>query len=472
MPASQARRNKIVLSDYNFKRDIENRVLMADLSVFEVNVLREILNSSLKISVPHLAEALEVENNDIIAVIDKLSTTKLLQRQGNIAIIDKEMRKYYESQILKFDDDFEPGMEYLQSLLNKIPIHALPAWYSLSRASDNIFSSIVEKYFITPKVYEQYLYDLQFDEPIMEKIVKDLFSHKELKLCSKIVIEKYGLQREQFERYMLLLEYNFVCCLSYSQKNNVWEEVITPFHEWYEYLKFQAETLPQGIQDVKSIKRVHSQDFGFINDVIKLLNFLKSTPLALEVDKNSYNISHKDATHLFTALLNEVPLEHYAQGILEKVLLAELVTIGNDKLFLTEKAPEWLTYSLQDQALILFKLPLQLYSSIKDLKKQFIDRDIREAERSVKRAVNKGWLYFDDFVKGLTSQIGKAEPVTLKNKGKRWKYQIPQYDQEELILIEATLFERLFPAGMIVAGMHNGKRCFMVTPLGRMTLGE
>ena len=165
MHASTNRKNKIVLADYNYKRDIEIRVLLSHLTVDTVNVMREILDGSLKTSISHLAGALEITQQQLLPLLDILSPTKLFVRQGDHLIVDKEMRKYLESQIDKFDPDYEMGMDYLQSLLAKVPIHAIPNWYALSRASDHVFSAIVEKHLDTPQIYHRYLEDLVIDFP-------------------------------------------------------------------------------------------------------------------------------------------------------------------------------------------------------------------------------------------------------------------------------------------------------------------
>lgn len=255
MPDISNQKNKISLSDYNYRRDIENRLLMAELSVFEVDVLREILNNSLKISLSDLADSLEVTPKKLIPALTKLSKTQLFTIQSDQISVDKEMRKYYESQIDKFDDDFEPGMEYLQGLLSKAPMHALLSWYSIPRTSNHIFSSIIENYLHTPKIYERYLSELRFEMPVLDEIVRDVLTSPDLKVRGRELMDRYGLSREQFEEHMLHLEFNFVCCLGYTQADEIWEEVVTPFYEWSSYVRFLRESKPQTITNVSEIQK-------------------------------------------------------------------------------------------------------------------------------------------------------------------------------------------------------------------------
>lgn len=452
MLPAQARKNKVVLSDYNYRRDIVNRLFMAELTVFEVNVIQEILHSSLKFTIKHLAEAIDASEKEVLAAIDKLSKIKLVQRQGDVVHVDKELRKYYESQIIKFDDDFEPGMEFLQGLLSKVPIHVLPTWYSIPRSSDNIFASILEKNLLTPKVYERYLQEINFDIPMLNSISEDVLRAPDFKIRSKSLIEKYSLSREQFEEYMLLLEYNLVCCLSYNRVNDLWEEVVTPFHEWREYLRVLRDSTPAPIKDVVNIQRNHPHDFGFAHDLSKILQTIQKEPLAI-------------TKLLKKQLLPNAPTEEeYLDNLINKMTALSLAEMRANKLSPLPGAATWLKKNLQEQASFLYRQPLTDIS--------YADRDVREIEKGLKKVIHSGWIYLDDFINSLTAPLGNAEPVTLINKGKRWKYTIPSYSDETKNLVTRTICERLFEAGLIAIGSHKKKICFCVTPFGRMTFGE
>ena len=108
--------------------------------------------------------------------------------QGDKIIVDKELRKYYEFQIDKFDEDFRPDVEYIFSLLSKVTIHVLPVWYMIPRASDNIYASLIE--YDDPKLYERYLQELNFDDPVMAGIMNDVLSAPNLKIESRILRRK------------------------------------------------------------------------------------------------------------------------------------------------------------------------------------------------------------------------------------------------------------------------------------------
>lgn len=242
MELTTFRKSKVNLSDYDYEKDLENRHLMAEFSTLDLATLEEILYSPLKISVLKLAKNLDVDIKKLLPVLEKLSKTKLLEIQNDDIIVDKEMRKYYEFQILKYDDDFKPDMEFLQGLLRKVPIHILPIWYSLPRSSNNIFQSIIEKYLLTPQVYQRHLIELNNENAVFSGIIKDIFKSPSLKVYAQDLRDKYKLSRKEFNEYMLHFEFNFVLCSSYTKVKDHWVEVVTPFHEWKEYLKFLYKT--------------------------------------------------------------------------------------------------------------------------------------------------------------------------------------------------------------------------------------
>jgi predicted transcriptional regulator len=435
-------KNKVVLSDYNYTADIENRLFLAGLSLFEVEVLRELLNGSLKTSLTNLAEQLGCNKLELTKALETLGKLKLFTIQADNLILDKEQRKYYESQIIKFDDDFKPDMEFLQSLLNKVPIHVLPNWYSLSGASDHIFNSIIEKFLLTPKIYERYLNDLVFTDPILNKIVKEMRTARNFRIYSHDLIEKYKLSRKQFEEYVLHLEFNFICCLSYCTANNVWEEVLTPFHEWREYLELNAVNKPTPIHNIENITRTHEHDFGFL----LMLNSLLS------------NLTQKKA---------EIKPEN--KYIAQTLCLLKLAEIKNGILEPLSTAAEWLKLPLADQALFLYRSSLNKPDE-KTL--EYTDKDYRQIEKNLKYVADSSWIYLDDFKKFFTKPLRNNKPTSLNKIGKRWKYTPPQFTDKDYAFIQKTIFGRLYETGMVKTGLLNNKPVFSVTAFGRVTLTD
>ena len=252
------RKNKINLSDYNSQQDIENRTLISDFSPTDLKVLEEILFSTLKISLKKLIRSLQISEQELLPILHKLAKGNLLTLQDDAITVDKEIRKGFEFQIQRFNADFKPDMEFLQGLLRKVPIHLLPIWYAIPRSSNNIFESIVEKYLLTPQIYQRYLNELNFHECLdpsiaqtAKGIMTDLFKSSDFTLSSTDVIAKYNLTRSSFDEVMLLLEFYFVCTVHYVKEEDHWLEVITPFYEWHQYLRFVQATKAPHIESSK-----------------------------------------------------------------------------------------------------------------------------------------------------------------------------------------------------------------------------
>lgn len=456
------KKNKIVLSDYPYQKDIENRVLMSELTLFEVDVLQEILDSSIKFLVSDLSEYFDVSDEEIIPILDKFSSIGLLQRSGKVINVDKEMRRYYEFQILKFNDNFEPDIEFLQGLLSKVPIHILPTWYSIPRTSDNIIHSIINSYLLTPKIYERYLSELTFDLPVMKKIMKDVFESKDLKVSAQELIKKYKLSREEFEELMLLLEYNFVCCLGYNKRDDLWEEVVTPFHEWRSYLKFIKESAPEAIKDEKRIQKHSDIDFSFVKDLSHLLEGVMTGHISVQQNKNKeWSLSKTDAQLLFPQYKKP---EVISETLINKLLGLDLVEISQNQLKPLKPAKEWLKKDLKEKAIQIHRLNLHNLRFMDD--SPFAEKDLREIQKSLIRVAKSGWITLNDFLKGFITPLGNGDQIILENKGKRWKYALPVLSVDNKQLIENTIANELYQAGLVAIGTYNGEFCFCVTPFG------
>ncbi|NGX44601.1 MAG: hypothetical protein K1060chlam3_00771 [Candidatus Anoxychlamydiales bacterium] len=142
---TQIRKNKISLLDYDYKQDIENRVLLSKLTEFELSILEEILFSSITTSLSRLSKDLETSEKKLLSVLEKFEKANLLKIDGQIINIDKKMRKYFEFEYQRFEENFKPDLLFINNLLHKIPIHVLPIWYTIPKSSNNIFASIIDK---------------------------------------------------------------------------------------------------------------------------------------------------------------------------------------------------------------------------------------------------------------------------------------------------------------------------------------
>ncbi len=430
---SSIKKNKINLADYPVVQDVECRILMSDFSSFDIEILEEILYSPLKISLKKLSRTLDCDEKDLCSSLKKFEEVELLALTEDTIIVDKEKRKYFEFEITRFDPQFKPDMEFLQGLLRKVPIHVLPTWYSIPRTSNNIFESIVEKYLLTPHIFQRLIQELHFSDPVLNGIIQDVYTSPDLKVSSSDLIVKYNLTAKAFEEMILLLEFNFACCLVFEKEDEHWMEFVTPFHEWKEYLCFYRATEPVCIDPKEQIQMSSDDHFAFIEEMSALL---------LKAKKGSFSVAENRAV----AKLNLLKLGDYANG----------------KLTVLEAGDAWLDLSLENRALYLYRHPNNRILSL-----PMGERYIREAEKAIKRVLHGAWVYFDDFLKGVIVPLNEQSVVMLKRFGKQWKYTLPSYSEEEKALIKAVIFEWLYEFGMVAIGKLRGRDCFAVTQFGR-----
>lgn len=471
------RKNKITLEDYDFRQDIENRLLMSQFTSQDLSVLEEILYSSLKIPVKKLAKSVNLDEKELYPILEKISKSGLFSFEEDSILVDKEARKYFESQALKFDPDFKPGMEFLQTILRKVPIHILPVWYSIPRTSNNIFESLVEKHLLTPQIFQRYLGELNFPDPVMTGIVQDVFASRDLKVYGKDLIEKYGISREQFELYLLQLEFHFACCLGYEKVEDQWTEIVTPLHEWREYAIFLRNTESRPIPSVDQIRRKRPQDFAWILDLSLILSLAKKQPLPLEEDRNGRLLPNRTTLATLAAKmegfdLKDPSFEDYMHSLILKARQLKLADPVDGRLYALESAGDFLDMRPENRALFLYRHPLNRLISRQIPAEIITDRNLRESEKSILRVLNSGWVYFEDFLKGVIAPLGEDSLIILKRLGKSWKYTLPAYSEEELALIKVTVLEWLFEIGVTAVGEHNGKECFCVTAFGQSLFGR
>lgn len=443
------RKHKVTLGDYDYKRDIENRLLLSHLTTEEHAVLEEILFSPIRTTVRKIAKSIDAQEDTVLAILQKLAKSGLISFEEDAVVVDKEARKYFETELEKFEDDFQAGMEFLQHLLKKVPIHVLPHWYAIPRTSNNIFDSLIEKYLITPQVYQRYLLDLNFPDPTLSAIAQDVLKSLNFEVAGQEIQKKYNLTPEKFQEALLTLEFHFVCTLAYRKKGDRWHEVVTLFHEWKEHLLFLKETAPSSIS--KKVERYRPTDFAFVDDMTAVLIHAKKQPNFLQLKNGSIKFS------------TPAPDEEYLKKLLLKIEQVQLAELHDGKLSLTDAGLEWLDLRSENRALYLYRHPLNQLPAH--------EKTIREIEKSILRIVNLEWVLFSDFMKGVYAPASEGQSVALKKTGKSWKYQRPTYTPDETKLIETVVLEHLFEAGVTALGTHQGELCISVTPFGQSLFG-
>lgn len=193
------KKSRFSLADYDYQRDIALRLEMARFSEEDFALLEELLYSPLVTSAKKIAKGLSLESVDL----SKFVKMGLVTISEDMVTIDKTMRRYFETEKEKFDPDFKPGMEFLQNLLKKVPIHILPVWFALPRTANNIFESIVEKFLLTPQLFSRHLLDLAPSHPAITALAHDVLHSPHLQITAKSALKKYNLTEETLEEHLL-----------------------------------------------------------------------------------------------------------------------------------------------------------------------------------------------------------------------------------------------------------------------------
>ena len=468
LEVSSQRKNKINLADYNCQQDIENRIIISDFSSTDLTVVEEILFSPLKLSFKKLARNLSIEEADLLPIIQKLATTGLLTIAEDNLTVDKDIRKYFEFQIQRFSPTFKPDMEFLQSVLRRIPTHILPTWYSISRTSTNVFESIVEKHLLTPQIFQRHLMDLNITDPVTLGIIKDVLSG-DLRVSSSDLIAKYNLARHDFEKIMLHLEFSFICSVRYVSDEDHWHEVVTPFHEWEEYLTFLKTTNCPVIETPEEIVICRNAEHAFVEDMTILIQYLQKKPPAADEHSLFDQLPLIVAPQCGISVNSPEEIsfaKSYFSNMIEKICLIRLADRIDGRLYALDTANDWLDQTVENKALSLYRHPLNRVAGLS------IDKNIREAEKSIKRVLHGDWVLFDDFIKGVYVPLNDDSAVMLKKTGKQWQYSLPTYTEDEVKLIKTTVFEWLFECGIVSIGTFEGRDCFCATAFGRFFFAD
>lgn len=440
--ATSLKKHHVVLEDYDFRRDLHNRLLLAQLTAIDRSVLEEIIYSSLTIPVRKLAKTLDLSEHQLIESLKKLAPSGLFTWTEDTIAVDKESRKYFEVQILRFDPQFKPSLEFLQGLLKQVPIHVLPNWYAISRMSDNIFESIMEKHLLTPSSFHRYLMEGVWPDPLLIPLFQAVCQAPNQTIPSQELMDRYSLSLERFEKLMLYLEFSFLCCQSYREE----VAIVTPFYEWHEYLRFLKATESSPIDSPSSIARLRPDDFSFVNDLALLLELAQKQPISLPLEGFSVE---------------------YGERLVSKLKQIKLGNIVNQRLYALESAHDYLQMKEDERSLFLYRHPLnRVQSSL------FSDRQVKEAEKSLERVLYQGWVYLEEFLKGITVPLSDNSLISLRKQGRSWKYSLPVYSDEERQLIRELVINHLFELGVTSVGLHNDRACFAVTRFGQTLFGK
>ncbi len=426
---------KIQFENYPSQIDAEACRLLCSLSEIEVTVVKEILHQSIKIELCHLQEELALSEETLLSILEKLSKIKLFKLEKNALVVDKDKRKRLDIWLEKFQEEFKPNLAFLQQLLTRVPVHAIASWYAIPRTTDHVFEAIFERYFETPKLFRQYVAEIEEQNAFFRLIIQEVFRPPHFKATVESLKEKLDLSEAQLSELLLVLEYHFICCLSYKTINGQRVAMVTPFQEWQEVLEFEFQTriTPLPAQEV-----------------------FADTCCPLAVVEEIRSVVRK-----------EIEEESVHRPLLEKLYwLGWIKQEESGSWSTSESGREWLAMPLHDQITTLATHPLYRLDKDEEIAPLWNLRNLRLVEKSLRRLPRKEWVDFELFLRGITMPLCDHAPTALKYKGKQSRYFFPVYSKSEKLFITRVILERFVELGIIKAGTYHGKKCILLTALG------
>jgi hypothetical protein len=300
--------------------------------------------------------------------------------------------------------------------------------------------------------------------------MNDVFNAPNFKITAHELRDRYQLSAEAFEEHLLLLEFNFICCLSYNQEDDRWQEVVTPFHEWRHYLLSRQKSLPSPLPEGAKVVEKRRQELAFAKDINALIATLQVNPLPLEGGRISTPHAKKVISEWSDLDKKEGDAQGYIEWLTRKLCCVGLGEVRGKELRSNPFSKKWLEMTLQEQALSLYRHPTSSFSA--PIKNELAsERNFREMEKTLNVLPEGAWVRFKDYQRSVMASIGSAEEPTLKKVNGRWSYVQPTYTKEEEQFIRASVLERFFEAGFVSVGICNGEEVFRVTPFGKVVLG-
>lgn len=450
------KKSKINLSDYDYKKDIESKSFLASLSSLEIQILEELLYSSINTCTINICNDLNISEACLEPILKKFQNIEFCSISGKNITIDKKMRKYFEIEYARFDDDFKPDLIFINNLLQKIPIHVQPIWYSLPKTSNNIFESIIERYFNYPQNFQRHLEVMSNDNPIFQDIIENLYSNTQ-EICSVDLQEKYNLTQESYLETLLTLEFNFICFQKYKKTDSGYREVLVPFYEYQKYLNYIKDCSVPSITNTQNIAKQRDIEFAFIKDLTDLLELAKKSLDIQTIKKELNKLLKTQKIDIY---------ENYITKVFEKALQVQFISENSGLIILTQQGQKWLDFDLENKSLHLLYHPL---NTLKESFSEYLnsEKNIKDTEKSIQKILKSGWVFFEDFIDKCTCAISNKHQIKIQNVGKTFKYVFPQYNEEEILFIKTVILEHLFEIGIVETGFLDKKPCFCVTQFGK-----
>lgn len=451
--ATQTRTTRIQLEDYDYQQDIADRLLLSELGGKEIEILDEILNSSVCFSLASLVEAVESSESLVKRTLEQFQGHQLLTLDGDKITVNKERRKAFDVLNGRFQEEFRPNLDYIQSLLRHLPIHILPSWYLLHRGCENIFDSALERLLPNPREYQRHLDDTAEANPLYGEILQKVLSQPYCVPAHEIQ-SHFHLSPEAYQEVVLNLEYGFIACSGFRLNHGEWTEVLTPLHEWTQYRREQLRRLgDMELSASHTPSSIRPGPFGFAQDLHALaVAGLERGEVFLEEELP--NLSKRYSTQIEAALAS-LRILHNEQG----------------QLTCTDRTKDWILLSPAERCQQISSCHRGRYRTAqKSHEILHTDRDLVEIGRILAFLPLDHWVPLTTVTRLLEVSLGNTEGVRLEKKGRRWDFSWPEYSDLNLQWIEQVLCEWAYEVGYVDLAQENGQQWLRLTAHGQQLL--
>lgn len=464
--------HKIKLNDYDYENDIKNRLFY--ITATENEVLEEIIYQSMSFSIKTLFENLELEINDLRAILTKFQTIDFIIFKDDWITINKEQKKRIEEKVNTFNPNFKYNLDYLQTLLKKVPIGVQPLWYQLPRTSDNIFNSIIEKYLLTPTLYQRHIEEVKSLNPIYRNMIELVYSNELFRVPLCDLQRVLSIEEHEFEKHIIFLEFSFVLFKTTRNIDNKTNLYLEPLQEYKDFLLMKKTTsIKKNVTE--KIIAIRPSEFSFIEDMTLVVKLAKQHELTLDLHEqgNTYCFTEKSyniCIENFKNLTDDEVSKDYLKQVVTKLEALDLIKIEELRIVVGQVACEWMQLELINRSHVTFKHPYNQVILQGLHPKIYSERLIHDIENAVAKKGHLGWIELEEFISQSMISIDKNARLQLKKVGNQYKYLFPKYTPEQENFIRTIIENFLFESSIVELGRFEGKSYFKVTSFGRYIL--
>lgn len=447
--ATALKRIKIDFDSVDMANDLKIRAFLGTLKTDQLPILEEILHSSARTSIDELLEELDAKKSDIEPTLEAFEKIGLLKVQGEEITVVKEMRRLVDVHFERTEEDFEPDVDFALSVMRTLPVQQVPLWYALPKTSTNLRTAIIEKFFMTPALYERHLETTQFEDEVLQKAF-DRVRREMAPMSAKDLQEELGIDDAAFHKIVLILELNFITYLKYTREKGELVPELMPIREYSAYAKRVAHgaLFPQP-HDELAPKR--PGPFAFLRDLNSFVVLASKMHLSEDLSLDSIKKIARE--------LNMPADSAYISTLKERALSLRLLENADGELVVGANLEKWERLAEEDRPFCYLRHPSLAYDAD--------EKSVRAAEKSISLIFGKGWIAFDDFIRAALIPLRPEIEVSLTGRGQGCHYAFPVYTEEERALVHHVIFQSLAESGFV----ETADDYFRLSAFGELVFG-